>query len=303
MFRGFLVLAVLAASCKGYRPHGFDRPMKLGGKVVPARVLAQGERDYTLYCRACHGEKGDGKGPSSPGLRPPPRDFTQGTFKFAAVAAGTLPNDDDLVRIVRGGLHGTAMLAWDGVPEANLEAIIQYLKTFSPRWKEEQPGPAEAIPAPPRGTEALVARGRDVYRTAKCWECHGDEGRGDGPSAGQLRDDFDLPIRPTDLARGRLKGGASVTDVYRTLTLGLDGTPMPSFADSIDPPDRWAVAYYVLSLSAWLDPLTGQPLALPPAARAALRSPSVAAGEPAAAWDPASRGRGAPSRHHRRMEE
>jgi cytochrome c oxidase cbb3-type subunit 2 len=76
---------------------------------------------------------------------------------------------------------------------------------------------------------------------------------------------------------------------------------MPSFADSIDEADRWALAYYVLSLSAWLDPLTGEPLDLPPAARAALRAPPVTADSPATAWSPgAAAGRG---RHHRRMTE
>ena len=60
-----LILACAAAgsvavSCKGYRTHGFTEPMKLGnGKVVPAPILSEGERSYALYCRACHGDKGD----------------------------------------------------------------------------------------------------------------------------------------------------------------------------------------------------------------------------------------------------
>ena len=138
-------------------------------------MLTEGERSYALYCRACHGEKGDGKGPAAPGLRPPPRDFTLGAFKFAAVPGGTLPNDDDLVRIVRSGLHGTAMRAWDGVPEQNLQEIVQYLKTFSPRWKDEAPGePIRPTPDPWRGCEADgVARGRKVYHgLAQCLSCH-----------------------------------------------------------------------------------------------------------------------------------
>jgi cytochrome c oxidase cbb3-type subunit 2 len=78
-----------------------------------------------------------------------------------------------------------------------------------------------------------------------------------------------------------------VADVYRALTTGLDGTPMPSFADSMTDEERWAIAYHVLALSAWADPLTGERLRLPPPVRAALNSPDVAADRPRAAVDPA----------------
>src|SRR6266498_2272162 len=118
-----LLLACALAACKGYRAPHFDAPQKLGGQVVPAGVLTSGARAYALYCRSCHGDKGDGKGTAARGLRPPPR-------------------DEDLERIVRTGLHGTAMLAWDGIPQPTVREIIQYVKTFSPRWKDEEPGEA-----------------------------------------------------------------------------------------------------------------------------------------------------------------
>ena len=46
------------------------------------------------------------------------------------------------------------------------------------------------------------------------------------------------------------------------MTTGLDGTPMPSFADSMTEDERWAISYYVLSFSAFNDPLTGEKLKL-----------------------------------------
>ena len=76
-------------------------------------------------------------------------------------------------------------------------------------------------------------------------------------------------------------------DIFRTMTLGLDGSPMPSFADSMSEEERWAISYYVLSLSAWKDPLTGELLDLPAATRAALNSPEVVADHPRFALDPA----------------
>jgi mono/diheme cytochrome c family protein len=29
----------------------------------------------------------------------------------------------------------------------------------------------------------IVARGKEVWQRAKCWECHGQEGKGDGQKA------------------------------------------------------------------------------------------------------------------------
>jgi cytochrome c oxidase cbb3-type subunit 2 len=61
-----------------------------------------------------------------------------------------------------------------------------------------------------------------------------------------------------------------VQDIFRTMTTGLSGTPMPSYQQSLPEEDRWALAYFVLALSAFKDPLTGEPLNIPPEARAAL---------------------------------
>jgi len=179
------------------------------------------------------------------------------------------------------------MPTWHEVPDKERIAVVAYLKTLSKRWKDDAAEAAISLPPPPKATAALAARGKTLYVQAKCAECHGERGRGDGPSADTLRDDFQRAIRPADFTRGQLKAGASVTDVYRTMTTGLDGTPMPSFADSMSDDERWAIAYYVLSLSAWADPLTGEPLRLSPEARAALNAPETVADRPRTAFDPA----------------
>ncbi len=67
------------------------------------------------------------------------------------------------------------MLAWD-VPEAELDDLIQYLKSFSPRWRTETAGePLVASPDPWVGREAeALARGTRVYHgLAQCAvACH-----------------------------------------------------------------------------------------------------------------------------------
>jgi hypothetical protein len=273
----FLLLAAGVAGCKDVRPRGFSEPVKLGGKVVPAEVLAGGERGYVQYCRACHGDAGDGKGPAAKGLRPPPRDFTLGVFKFASVPAGTLPVDADLHRIVRGGLHGTAMLAWNGVPESELQEIIQYLKTFSPRWKEEEPG--EPIPTtedPWKGrTAEAIARGKLVYHgLARCDGCHPAYAprsfihRATKELAGSpvtdFRDEMYLPelkesdygvtILPPDFTFHPLRSVREDhrrEDLHRVISAGVGGTAMPTWTGSLPEEDIWAMVHFVDSLVSW----------------------------------------------------
>jgi cytochrome c oxidase cbb3-type subunit 2 len=253
--------------------------------TVPDRsdLVDRGRAVYRQRCVGCHGSEGDGNGVAATFLSPRPRDFTAAVFKFRSTPSGALPTDGDLYRTVTRGVRFTAMPTWHELPDKDRLAVVAFIKTFSPRWKEEKPEPPLVATAPPADAE-LLARGRELYASAKCWECHGEQGRGDGPSAAQLKDDLDRAIRPTDFTRGQLKGGAQVVDVFRTMTNGLDGTPMPSFADTMSDDERWAISYYVLSLSAWADPLTGEKLALPRAAREALNSATVAADHPRRAW-------------------
>jgi cytochrome c oxidase cbb3-type subunit I/II len=251
-----------------------------------ADLLGRGQAVYGQRCVGCHGAKGDGNGFAATFLSPRPRDFTLGAFKFRSTPSGSLPTDGDLFRTLTRGVRWTAMPTWHEIPEKDRLGVIQYIKTFSERWKDEKPGPALVIPDPPRATPELLEQGAALFDKAKCWQCHGREGRGDGPSAEELTDDLGFAIRPTDFPKGQFKGGSHVADIYRTMTLGLDTTPMPSFADSMTDAERWAISYYVLSLSAWSDPLTGEKLKLSANVREALNSPEVPAHHPRHAYDP-----------------
>ena len=72
---------------------------------------AQGKVIYEKKCALCHGEKGDGNGPSASLLDPRPRDFTKGKYKIRTSASGRLPTDADLFRIISEGMPGTSMPA------------------------------------------------------------------------------------------------------------------------------------------------------------------------------------------------
>jgi cytochrome c oxidase cbb3-type subunit 2 len=231
---------------------------------IPASAdqVARGKIVYARRCAGCHGVDGDGNGPAATFLEPRPRDFTLGVFKFRSTPSGSLPTDGDLYRTITRGVRGTAMPTWHELPEKDRLAVITYVKTFSPRWRDERVDVPVPLPDPPGATADLLQRGKALYGEAKCGECHGEHGKGDGPSAPQLRDDVGFRISPTDFSRGQFKGGSDVRDVFRALSTGLDGTPMPSFADAMTDDERWAISYYVLSLSAFRDPLTGERLRL-----------------------------------------
>src|SRR5262245_29079314 len=100
---------------------------------------ARGREVYERRCVGCHGPKGDGNGPVAAFLDPRPRDFRLGAFKFRTTPSGSLPTDGDLFRTLTRGVRYTAMPTWHELPEKDRLAVISYVKTFSPRWKDEKP--------------------------------------------------------------------------------------------------------------------------------------------------------------------
>jgi cytochrome c oxidase cbb3-type subunit 2 len=208
----------------------------------------RGHHAYARYCVSCHGVDGDGRGPTASWIDPQPRDFTSGVFKFRSTPSGSLPTDDDLYRTITNGLHQTFMPRWAPITEIERRDLVQVVKSFSPKFASEPQGQPIAIPPAPAFTPQLLQKGKEVWDKVQCAACHGDLGKGNGASASTLRDDWGRPIEPRDFTRGPLKVGDAPEDLYRTFMTGLNGTPMPSFADSIDQDDAWALVAYVRSL-------------------------------------------------------
>lgn len=216
----------------------------LAGAAVaqPTADPAFGRRVYGANCAVCHGERGDGRGHAAQHFVSAPRDLTTGRFKFRSTPSGQLPTDADLRRTIVAGVPSTGMVPNDHLSAAEVQAVITYLKTLSPRFATMSPAaPIPLPPAPAHAAEA-VARGRAVYDKAECQECHGREGRGDGPSA------KDLKIKPADLTRRPFKIGPEAADIVRALLTGLDGTPMPSYHLVLEDAELWELAYYVASI-------------------------------------------------------
>lgn len=191
-----------------------------------------GKTLHMKYCSTCHGTEGKGDGLAAVYLFPKPRDFTSGVFKFQSTPAGSLPTDEDLRRTIAEGMPGSAMPSWDRLTDAEINNLIAYIKTFSDRFKSETPPPEIAIESEPPSTPEMIKNGKAVYALMGCWTCHGKTGAGDGPSAAELKDDLERPIRPYNFTRGgTFKGGGRPQDVYRTFSTGIGGTPMPGYGE------------------------------------------------------------------------
>ena len=216
-----------------------------------AELLKAGEANYTKHCAGCHGVNGDGHGPASRWLNPKPRDFRDGVFKFRSTPSGSLPTEGDLMRTLTAGLVGTSMPSWHLVPERERYALVKYIKTFSTLWEDPTAlkTPISLPPAPENlNSPESVYAGRLVYEKNGCVQCHGDGGQGDGPSANALNDQWGFHVKPANFVRGRLRGGDTPTDIYRTFTTGVNGTPMPAYKDDLTEEQRWDLVSYVSSL-------------------------------------------------------
>ncbi len=220
--------------------------------ALPTDDLIAGKMIYEKLCISCHGIEGDGDGPAADRFQPKPRSFKKAEYKYRTTPRGTLPTDDDLFKAITFGLPGTGMPAWaDILSEKKRKQVIKYIKTFTDKWEKEEASPpvvtvGTVVPTSPESLE----RGKKQFTALGCTLCHGNEGRGDGPTASVLRNHRGDSVYPRNLNKNWLfRGGGKTEDIYMRVNTGINGTPMPSFADKLDNEKSWDLANYVRSLS------------------------------------------------------
>ena len=257
------------------------------GRPAVAQDTTAGKTVYAKWCAGCHGDQGAGDGAAAKHMIPPPRDFTGAIYQIRSTASGNLPTDADVMRSIDEGLHGTFMPGWkNALSDRERRDVLAYIKTFSSFFADTSLRP-QALdfgkePSGGTGDDALKV-GRQFYDSIGCRKCHGDLGRGDGPSSPTLKDDAGHPIFAADLHQSWLfNGGSTAEDIYHRLRTGLDGTPMPSFSDLLEQKfltetELWRLAQYVRSLSP----------AEPPAVRDVIHAPLIDRALPHAADDSA----------------
>ena len=239
--------------------------------LVPLSSLAgegaPGEDIYEERCLWCHGEEGYGDGPAAEYLNPPPRDFSEVSFKFKTTPFFEMvPTDGDIERAIKGELDRGKAYAWGGLGGASMPGygaeltarelgeLVSYIKLLSGIEEEPIPEPISFKGRIAPGPKSIEEGKRLFEHRERCTECHGSHGRGDGTK--RLKDDLGYRTWPRNLTKGwsyRISNDPG--DIYARITVGLPGTQMPSFADpkskkALSEDERWHVANYVASLDA-----------------------------------------------------
>lgn len=231
----------------------------------PARRL------FVLHCAACHGTEGDGNGLGACHLFPRPRDLRWEFSRLVSTENG-VPTLDDTVSVLRRGVPGTSMSAYDDLEENELrllaeeshrlrreglrERLVSVLELQGEEVMEDDveesvdllTSPGDAIVVPPMGPAApsSLARGREIYREVGCAKCHGEDGAG---VAGEVwHDERGFPVRARDLARESFKGGQDAASVYLRIAAGMPGSPHPS-SSGVSQERLAEVVQFCLSLS------------------------------------------------------
>lgn len=89
---------------------------------------------FRKHCVLCHGISGQGRGPGALAM-PYARDYRMGVFKYKSTARGSKPQREDLTRLIRHGIGGTAMNPIPGLTDGQIEALVDYVIYLS--WRGE----------------------------------------------------------------------------------------------------------------------------------------------------------------------
>ncbi|OGI41795.1 MAG: cytochrome C [Candidatus Muproteobacteria bacterium RBG_16_64_11] len=186
-----------------FRRHVPGALLAFGFGLAASVHAADGAHFYAQHCAACHGAEGKG-GVGVPLALP----------DFLAQA------DDDYLRTtIRHGRPGRVMPAFAQITDAEVEAIVGYLRALAP---------AGAKPVAVKAKPGNAARGAGLYekRCASCHGAHGEGGHGTGVTFSRPRD---LPVLAPALNNPGFLKAASDDFIKTVLMRGRRGTPMSSF--------------------------------------------------------------------------
>jgi cbb3-type cytochrome c oxidase subunit III len=210
--------------------------------------LEVGQRTYLAYCAMCHGNTGNGDGTVAAAMQ----------AKGVAVARlndgermNALTRDDLAKVIARGGAHtgrSNLMPAWGELlgPEL-IDALAAYVATLSAEHPAIPANTLREYLAAPAGTPE---KGRELF-VHHCVACHGDRGRGDGPTGERLWADHQ--VRPRDLTDGAYLATRSDAELYAVVSRGgghfKKSNFMPSWTVTLSPDQIRDLVAYVRAVS------------------------------------------------------
>lgn len=233
--------ACLFATCQNPRP--------VADLVEATAAADPGAALYHRHCAVCHGADGAGDTLVASLLVPRPTAFANGLFKLVGSKTG-MPGERDLVAMLQRGMPGSTMMAFDWLPEADLVALAQHVRTLAVRGRataiastaaavgrpltpaqaqqeaerQLQPGPAIELSLDAPADAATLAAGEALF-TRHCANCHGQDGRG-LPGSHEWPTDGTW-LWPRDFTTGVLRGAPTVHELGKRIAAGMPGAHMP----------------------------------------------------------------------------
>jgi len=168
-----------------------------------ANAQPDGKALFLKHCSACHGNEGKG------GVGVP---LSLPSFINSV-------SNEYLKRTIRVGRPGRIMPAFPQLSEAQVEAIVDYMRS----WSDARV--VEYDPAPVSGDEK---NGKELF-LKRCSQCHGVDGKGGKGTGVTFSRKRDLPIIAPALNNAGFLASASDMMIKNTLLHGREGSPMVSF--------------------------------------------------------------------------
>jgi len=84
--------------------------------------IETGRDIFYKHCKACHGDKGNGKTFAANVLNPPPKNFTAEKSKKELT-------EERMIHSVTKGRKGTAMMPWESnLTQTEIQAVVYYIR-------------------------------------------------------------------------------------------------------------------------------------------------------------------------------
>jgi mono/diheme cytochrome c family protein len=99
----------------------------ISGSLLPKAFadssdLETGRDIFYKHCKACHGDKGNGKTFAANVLNPPPKNFTAEKSKKELT-------EERMIHSVTKGRKGTAMMPWESnLTEQGIRSVVHYIR-------------------------------------------------------------------------------------------------------------------------------------------------------------------------------
>ncbi len=182
--------------------------------IVPPD-LADGKKLYNQDCTQCHGVTGLGDGPQAAQLSAPVASLGLSDFarQFSPAEWFTVVTQGNMEKFMPAFPNLTDRQRWD---------VVSYAMSLST-------------------SPATISQGKALYE-AKCADCHGLSGRGDGKTASTLTS------QPADLTKQSFMAQVASTSLYQSITEGIS-PDMPAYTNTLDDSQRWSLVSYIRSFT------------------------------------------------------